>query len=92
MGISDETFEKFRKANDENIKRAVHMAKIAFGSKSKKIDEILHDPKRMQQLTSKLSQKDMQTLETMLQNPDNIVRLLQNDTIRQNIEKFLDEN
>jgi len=92
MGISDETFERFRKNNDENIKRAVHMAKMAFGSKSKKIDEILHDPKRMQQLTSRLSPKDMEKLEAMLQNPDNIVRLLQNETVRQNIEKFLDEN
>jgi len=92
MGANDENFEKFRKANDENIKRAVHMAKIALGNKSEKIDKLLHDQKRMQQLTSKLSQKDMEKLEVMLQNPDNIVRLLQNDTVKQNIEKFLDEN
>lgn len=92
MNSNEERFEQFKKNNDENIRRAVHMAKIAFGGKSEKIDELLRDPQRLQQLTSKLTKKDMDKLEAMLQNPDNIVRLLQNDTVKQNIEKFLDQN
>lgn len=85
----DNTWEKFKKDNEENLKTAAKEAKEALGEDADMYAQMLNNTDKLQSMFSMLSAQDMDKLNTVINNPELIKKILSSPKARENLKKIL---
>ena len=73
----------------EKLQKAAAAVKSTLGNDSGIVDELLSNKEKIAELTSRLSDKEKNMLESLLSNPEMITKMLNTPQGRQALEKFL---
>lgn len=84
----EKSWEKFKSENEENIKTAAQTAKEALGEDAQAYAEML-DNEKVQSMFAMLSEKDMEKVNAVVNNPELIKKILSSPKARENLKKIL---
>lgn len=83
------SWEKFKAENEDNLKTAARTAKEALGEDADMFTQMLGNTDTLQSMFSMLSPQDMDKLNTVINNPELIKKILASPKARENLKKIL---
>ena len=84
----ENSWEKFKSENEENLKTAAETARDALGNDAEIYANALNSEK-VQSMFSMLSDKDMEKVNAVMNNPELIRKILSSPKARENLKKIL---
>ena len=89
MKYDDEALNRFKNENRDNITRAAEKARQALGKDADKFEELLGDKERLRDLMQFVSKEDLDKIAGVLNDPEQIDRILSSKKAMDNIKKIL---
>ncbi len=82
----------FSKVDKDKLEKAVQLLKDKLGpAAAAKIDSTMSDPQMISNLTSKMSQKDMDNVIRLINNPMAMKALLSSPKVAEMVKQFMDK-